>query len=193
LVRYDADKRAAVRERGAAVMMTVPLNGKKAAGRRARVDDGDYDIAMRYKLHVAERIIGGRVTAGPYAAATLPGGKTMYLHTLITGWPMVDHWDHDGLNCQRYNLRETTPPLNSANRLETPGHTSQYKGVSWVPRSRPWKAEIRTGDKAIYLGIYWDEEEAARAYDWKAREIWGRFACLNFPGEPARDDRLALF
>jgi hypothetical protein len=175
-------------------VMTVPLQGKKARGRVALVDDQFYELAMSVRLHVAERVRDGRVIMGPYARTTLPGsGKTVYLHTLITGWPMVDHRDHDGLNCQLHNLRETTPPLNSANRLETPGHTSRYKGVSWVPRSRPWKAEIRTGGRAIYLGIYWDEAEAARAYDRKAREIWGPFACLNFPDEPARESSLALF
>lgn len=175
-------------------MMTVPLMGEKAAGRAVMVSDVHYPLAVSHRLHVVERVIDGRVIAGPYAATTLRGsGKTEYLHTIITGWPMVDHVDHNGLNCQIPNLREVNAALNSANRLKSPGLTSQYKGVSWVPRSRPWKAEIRTEGKAIYLGLYMDEKEAARAYDRAALEIWGPFACLNLPDDPARDDRLALF
>jgi hypothetical protein len=181
-----------MREVGA--VMEIPLQGKKSAGRVALVDDRFYELAMEHRLHVAERVVAGRVTRGPYARATLPGsGKTIYLHTLITGWPQVDHRDHNGLNCQLRNMRPVDWRLNAANRLKSPDKTSRYKGVSWVPRGRPWKAEIRDGGRAIYLGIYLSEEAAARAYDRAAVRLWGEFACLNLPDEPDRDDCLALF
>lgn len=38
----------------------------------------------------------------------------------------------------------------------------------------------------IYLGNYHTPEDAARAYDAKAREIYGEFACVNFPREGER-------
>ena len=175
-------------------MLEVPLQGKNARGRTALVDDRHYELAMSVRLHVAERVVGGRVTRGPYARTTLAGsGKTVYLHTLITGWEMVDHWDHNGLNCQTWNMRQTTPALNAANRLASPGHASQYKGVSLVPRRRPWKAEIRQGGRYIYLGTYKTEEAAARAYDRAAAELWGKFACLNFPDGLALEENLVLF
>ena len=165
-------------------MMLIPLQGEKAAGRSAMIDSVYYPLVIQHGWHVVERVEDGRVTAGPYAATTLRGsGKTLYLHTLITGWPEVDHRDHNGLNCQMSNLREVTRPLNSANRRPGPGHTSRYKGVSWTPRSRPWKAEIRTDGKAIYLGLFMSEEAAARAYDRAALAIWGEFACLNLPDD----------
>ena len=52
---------------------------------------------------------------------------------------------------------------------------------------------VRTGGRAIYLGIYLSEEAAALAYDRAAEALWGPFACLNLPGETGEDERLALF
>ncbi len=35
--------------------------------------------------------------------------------------------------------------------------------------------------RQYYLGCHADQEEAARAYDKKARELWGNGCWLNFP------------
>lgn len=40
--------------------------------------------------------------------------------------------------------------------------------------------------RQIYLGVFENEESAARAYDDKARGFWETFACLNFPGPGER-------
>jgi hypothetical protein len=44
-----------------------------------------------------------------------------------------------------------------------------------------WKAGIRVGGRQTFIGLFDDEVEAARAYDRKAREMFGEFAYLNFP------------
>jgi len=49
--------------------------------------------------------------------------------------------------------------------------------------ARPWEARISFNTKKIYLGSYKTKEEAARAYDKKAIELFGEFAQLNFPEE----------
>ena len=49
--------------------------------------------------------------------------------------------------------------------------------------SKPWRAYIRHNQKLIHLGMYKTKEEAARAYDKKAVEVFGEFAHLNFPEE----------
>ena len=53
------------------------------------------------------------------------------------------------------------------------GGSSQYKGVWWNKRESKWRARIRFEGKAIELGHFKEEEEAARAYD-KAAERVGR-------------------
>jgi len=58
---------------------------------------------------------------------------------------------------------------------------SQFKGVS--PRGKKWAAYI--GAQRLYLGLFPTPELAAHAYDAKAIELYGEFACLNFPTQKA--------
>jgi hypothetical protein len=163
-------------------MMTVPLHGPKAAGRVARVDDGDYDLVMAHRWNVLEQDRPGHWPIGPYATTNLPDyGTTMLMHKLITGWPRTDHADHDGLNNQRYNLRPWTGGQNLQNARKRAGSSSVYKGVSWDKVNRNWLARICVEKHERNLGRYASEIDAAIAYDAAAREAFGEFACLNFP------------
>jgi hypothetical protein len=56
---------------------------------------------------------------------------------------------------------------------------SPYRGVYWE-RGR-WRAKIGHNYEKLHIGYYLDEEEAARAYDAKARALLGENARLNFP------------
>lgn len=166
-------------------MKTVPLYGKKAAGRFALVDDEDHDLVAQFRWVVAERKRSGR-THGPYAQtmAWLSGQhRTLKMHFLITGWPMVDHEDHDGLNNQRSNLRPATALQNQHNTRSRSSSTSRFKGVCWDAGERKWLAQIRVGGKNRYLGRFSDEAEAGRHYDMEARRAFGVYAVLNFPEE----------
>lgn len=171
-------------------MMTVPLGGKKAAGRVVRVDDGDYGLLMQYRWRVSEH--AGTATKrpnGPYAVTTIKESdgrkRTVGMHALLTGSPLTDHADHDGLNNQRYNLRPATRGQNRQNALGRKVAASRFKGVQWCRRRRLWEARIGLGDrKARSLLFTSNQIEAAYAYDAAARELFGEFACTNFPGEP---------
>lgn len=168
-------------------MRTVPLHGEKAANRDALVDDDDYDLVMQYRWTVWEnpgrgyrRTRGG----GPYAMTKIMRGgveTTTRMHQMITGWPLTDHRDHNGLNNQRSNLRRATVRQNGLNSRPVLGHSSRFKGVSWHKQSQRWSAHIRSRGTAYELGFYRDETDAARAYDAAARELFGEFAYLNFP------------
>jgi len=164
-------------------MKTVPLYGKKAAGRVARVDDADYDLVMAHRWNVRESQRPRRAD-GPYAYMGIRrNGKQVRvsMHTLITGWPMVDHKDHDGLNNQRSNLRPATVVQNGANRRPVLNHSSRYKGVGWYKPLGRWRAHIRHSGRLHHLGYFTQEEDAAKAYDDAAQKAFGEYAQLNFP------------
>ena len=53
--------------------------------------------------------------------------------------------------------------------------------MSWSRARGKWQVSICLKGKSTHLGYFDDEIEAALAYDRKARELFGAFACLNFP------------
>ena len=59
--------------------------------------------------------------------------------------------------------------------------TSKYRGVSWERRYSRWRAQIGHAGKILNVGRFMTDEDAARAYDRKARELHGDRARLNFP------------
>lgn len=163
-------------------MREISLRGKKASGRVAFVDDEDYDLVVAYSWNVHEHK-RKRVANASYAQTNIPGVKRRHImmHQLITGWLRTDHIDGNGLNNQRYNLRQADPAQNGANRHSEIGFSSVFKGVSWYRKNGRWVAKIGVNGKQLHLGYFTDETDAAVAYDLAAREHFGEYACLNFP------------
>ena len=173
-------------------MKTVPLHGKIAAGRVALVSDRDYRLVSQYRWRVTERKFEGRRPDGPYAVTTITkdGRRTLLqMHSLITGYPLTDHKNHNGLDNRRSNLRPATNSQNQQNRQPNLRSTSQYKGVHWSTRERRWRATIKHEGTARTLGNFIAEEQAALAYDAAARSLFGEYAVLNFPASRGRAGR----
>jgi hypothetical protein len=154
-------------------------------GKVAIIDNGDLPLVSQYKWH-AQKSRDGRV----YAKTTLPRAhreeraKRLSMHRLIMGAPegvLVDHRNGDTLDNRRSNLRLATNKQNNRNIRPHSDSDSPYKGVTYVKRSACWISKIGDGGKIYHLGYYDDPIEAARAYDQKARELFGEFANLNFP------------
>lgn len=108
---------------------------------------------------------------------------TVGMHAIITGWPYVDHVNGNGLDNRRANLRQATHGQNMGNKRIYSSNTSGFKGVGLHRKSSKWQAIIWRDGKSHYLGRYAIPEEAARAYDRAAVELFGDFARLNFPKE----------
>jgi hypothetical protein len=106
------------------------------------------------------------------------------MHRMVVNAPkglFVDHINHNGLDNRKANLRICTNLQNLRNKRPKTGCTSEYKGVHWCKGRNKFRANIYLNKKAIHLGYFHDEIAAAKAYDEKARELFGEFAYLNFP------------
>ena len=108
-------------------------------------------------------------------ARRITNGKTINMHTAISGVALVDHKDHNGLNNQRNNLR----PCNNSNNLRNRrGYgASKYKGV--CRKRKKWAAYINTNGKQKYLGTFTTQIAAAIAYNKAAIASKNRFFLLN--------------
>ena len=148
------------------------------------VDDVDYEVLSQSSWYRQK----ARNTWYACTHATKDGRPTLVrMHTVILpGCVTVDHWDGDGLNNRRSNLRPATLSQNQQNSIKPRSNTSGFKGVNFVKRSGRWQANITVDGKARYLGTFDTKEEAARTYDEAAKEFHGEFARQNFTEEPVR-------
>jgi hypothetical protein len=113
------------------------------------------------------------------------GRKTcLRLHRCVLGVLdpsiFVDHKSGDTFDNRRANLRSCTHTQNIRNQVRTqPSKSSKYKGVMWSPRYEKWTGQIKADGKKYYLGVFNNEESAARAYNAAAMRLHGEFASLN--------------
>ena len=150
-------------------------------GQFAIVDAEDYEKLAGYKWYAEKK---GRTFYAERTDRGVRKNRNIPMHREILGAPkgkIVDHINHNGLDNRRANLRLVTIEQNTWNTRKKSGHcSSQYKGVSWQKSSGRWKSIIVYKGKWIFIGYFDDEELAAKAYDAKARELFGEYAALNF-------------
>jgi HNH endonuclease len=147
-------------------------------GQIAIVDDEDYEWLNQWKWSAS-----WIEATKSFRVVRTQKGKTIYMHRLIMDAPSeydVDHINHNSLDNRKTNLRLATTSQNMQNGSIKKGNTSGYKGVSWNNRYKIFYAQIAYGGKNRYIGRFDDPVQAAKAYDKKAREIFGVFANVNF-------------
>ena len=170
---------------------------KLTQGKEAIVDDEDYDRLNEHKWCANREYYMNKdkfyvVRRAPRDSNEF--GKQIRMHRVITNAPkgmQVDHINGNPLDNRKDNLRVCTQQENCMNRRHRTDNKSGYKGVCYVKKpkdminelSKPWHAQLKFNQKHIRLGMYKTKEEAARAYDKKAIELFGEFAHLNFPEE----------
>ena len=142
-------------------------------GHLAQVDDDIYDLVKDYHWCFDGQAVYRTIKK-----------KVIYLHKFIFGADegcgyIVDHKDTNPLNNQRSNLRKATYAENSYNtkKMNTRPTTSKYKGV--YKRGNKFRAMIQHDGKKMNIGSFSCENEAALAYNEKAKEFFGEFAYLN--------------
>ena len=161
-------------------MKQIPLT----KGKFAIIDAEDFKRVNQYKWFAVKNHNCW------YAIRTVyyPNG-TRYrqlMHRFILGFtkkgegPEIDHENHNGLDNKKNNLRTIKSAENQRNMRKIKSHSSIYKGVHWSKWANKWAAQIMYCYKSYWLGYFDNEIEAAQAYDIKAIELFGDFACLNF-------------
>lgn len=111
----------------------------------------------------------------------------IYLHRFVMNAPVGLHVDHcdrtQSLDCRKSNLRLATRAQNQYNKRKSAAVSgSRFKGVRKCSRSgdrEAWEARIGVDYRAIFLGSFKCEEDAAIAYNAAAALHFGQFALLN--------------
>jgi hypothetical protein len=159
--------------------MKIPLRNRSGdVVAHAVVSPEDFEEMSRYRWSLDGLGYVHRTTRTPEGKQ-----KTVRMHRQVMGFPeglAVDHRNHNLLDNTRENLRVCTLTQNQGNRRPKRNGTSRFLGVSRHRASGKWQAQITRRGKVTPLGIYADEEEAAKAYDVAARAYFGEFARPNF-------------
>lgn len=158
------------------------------------VDDEDYPLLSRHRWYLL-----ASTTGRLYAYTSLCEGDNkrrmmQMTHMIMGNSAYIDHIDNNSMNNQKTNLRVATHQQNGWNKGKPKRNangecTSKYKGVSYRPiggKDR-WFAHFKyvapgahksTG-KIIKVGYFWDEDEAASAYNREIVKYRGERAWLN--------------
>lgn len=131
---------------------------------------------------------------GDEAGCTAPDGRrivcfdgTNYLASRLAWFFVYGEMPPDGVEVEHRNVDHGDNRISNlrlANRFQNMmnarGHKdarSKYKGVCWHAQRGKWHARLQGKS----LGLFDDEEDAARAYDVAALAASPEYARLNFP------------
>ena len=162
------------------------------------LDDDDYDrVIAEGKWYIYRDTTSFRLNREVfYVRRSTPRDengkqKKIHLHRFIMDAPkgkVVDHINGDGRDNRKENLRICTIAENSRNCNRPPQGKVGYYGVKLLDEGlKKYEVRITVDKKLTFRGGYYTAEEAALAYDKRAKELHGEFATLNFPDGPPPD------
>jgi hypothetical protein len=195
IAKYNAECEKAhmdmeiIRNRAGKAIIQI-RNKKKEHVKSLIVDDEDWHELMRHSFSVN--------TSG-YVSIRHKCNTSMIHRFLLKPADdmIVDHINGNKLDNRRCNLRIVDAKQSSYNKAKFNPTTasSPYKGVSKIVRKsgNVYYVCIKKNGTVHRLGIFKNEEDAARAYNEKAQELFGEYAYLNVipyvpPTENESDD-----
>jgi hypothetical protein len=112
-------------------------------------------------------------------------GKSWSVHRIVFymhhGYlpEFIDHIDRNRANNKIENLRPCTKSQNVVNSKVRTDNPYRYKGVTFHKASGKYASQSFIHGKRVHIGLFKTPEEAAIAYNEKAKELFGDFAVLN--------------
>ena len=178
-------------------MKSIEIISEKHGTHYLLLDDDDYDYYNQWTWSIKK----GKSTFYAFRNKRINGIRlTHRIHREIMKTPIglqCDHIDHNGLNCQKSNMRNCTNAQNNRNKSPKRNGSSKYLGVNKSAGKKImadksikeyiyWAAHIKPSmGNMIFLGQFQYTETgeflAALAYDKAAIIHHKEFANLNFP------------
>jgi hypothetical protein len=145
----------------------------------AIVDAEDYERIVQHRWYRKEPMPGYFVAVRNVPRESHRRGRPaqVRMHREVLGLPSgsspsVDHISRDPLDNRKSNLRLATHAQNRQNTKGWDNVTSKYRGVSWDESRGKWKAQARLNYKAVTIGRFDSEQEAAEAARaWRAEHM----------------------
>lgn len=144
-------------------------------GQYAIVDDEDFEYLNQWKWFASK-------DHNTFYANRRHGKTIMQMHRLLMKpkkYEVVDHINRNGLDNRRINLRICSSKENIRSAPKHKKKTSQFKGVHLPSGRNKWRVGIRVDGKRKFVGTFFSEIDAAKAYNNAAKKYFGRFAFLN--------------
>lgn len=101
--------------------------------------------------------------------------KQIKMHSVL-GYSYCDHIDRNEFNNRKNNLRKATCSENAMNRSIRSNNISGITGVWWHKKNKKWCADIGKEGKRIFLGSFYNKDDAIKARLKAEKEYFGEFA-----------------
>lgn len=152
-------------------VIKIPLT----QGKFALIDNEDFERVNQYKwcYKISKIFKNGEeygVAVHGFWDSKRKQNKIVKLHRFILDLKdpkiMVDHINHNTLDCRKDNLRAVNGTLNNMNK-------QGVKGYYWDKLNKQWKVELGYYGKRIWLGRHNTEAEAKKAYKEGVLQYYG--------------------
>ncbi len=151
----------------------------------AMIDDEDYPYISRFKwfLNTKKDNFGVNYYYASRRIGTQGKRTEVYMYQFLIALPAFDciiFKNKNTLDYRKKNLVAGTFSLRLIRAAKRKNLHSQYKGVTYRPYRKLYEARVAKNGKQYYCGSFNNEESAAKAYDKKAKELYGELAYQNF-------------
>ena len=147
------------------------------------IDTEDLEKVIRYNWFIDRRCqrVGYHICHMSYRreSENSPKMQRILLHRYLMNPKdneLIDHVNHNTLDCRKCNLRKTTNALNLKNRKgKNKNNSTGYRNVSFNKQSGKYLVQLQVNGKNKRLGEFYDVDEAGKFAEKMREEFYGDF------------------